>query len=121
MNKTITLGRLVSKPELKTTNDDSCYTNVVIASNYGYGDQKKTDFIKYTFFAKNAENLAQYCDKGTQLLVEGKLQNSTWVGKDGASKFELQAIGFKFKILSPIKDSNKEHQGEENGNQKINS
>lgn len=100
MNKTITLGRLVKNPELKHSADgQKIYTSVVIANNEGYGENQRTEFIKYSFFGKTAENLCKYCTKGTQILVEGKLSNNSWVDKDGNTKFELQANAMRFEII----------------------
>ncbi|BCD92258.1 hypothetical protein fh0823_23970 [Francisella halioticida] len=101
MNKTITLGRLVKDPELRTaSNGQNVYTVVAIASNEGFGEKQVTDYIKYTFFGKTAENLCKHAQKGTLILVEGKLSNNSWVDKDGNSRFELQAIAKSFEFIN---------------------
>jgi len=48
------------------------YTKFTVAVQRPF-DRDKTDFFNCTAFGKQAENIAQYCAKGSKVLVEGQV------------------------------------------------
>ena len=80
MNKTITIGRLTSNPELRTSQNGStsCRFTVAVDRNMGKDRDKSTDFISCTAFGKNGEFVSRYFTKGSWIGVEGSLRTGSY-------------------------------------------
>lgn len=84
MNKTITIGRLTSNPELRTSQNGStsCRFTVAVDRNMGKDREKSTDFISCTAFGKNGEFVSRYFTKGSWIGVEGSLRTGSYKDKN---------------------------------------
>lgn len=76
MNVVTLLGRLGKDPELKTSKADKSFALFSIATNDGYGDNKKTNWHNCICFGKTAELISQYVSKGDLLSVSGSIEYS---------------------------------------------
>ena len=104
-NKVILIGNLTKDPELRYTPQGTPVTSFRLAVNYRYkqsasgGDDMKQEtlFIDNVIFGKQAESCSKYLNKGSSVLVEGRLQERRWES-DGQqkSKFEIVAQSVKF-------------------------
>ena len=84
MNKTITIGRLTSNPELRTSQNGStsCRFTIAVDRNMGKDREKSTDFISCTAFGKNGEFVSKYFTKGSWIGVEGSLRTGSYKDKN---------------------------------------
>lgn len=84
MNKTITIGRLTSNPELRTTQSGatSCRFTVAVDRNMGKDREKSADFISCVAFGKNGEFVSKYFNKGSWIAVEGSLRTGSYKDKN---------------------------------------
>lgn len=78
MNKVILMGNLTRKPELRYTPKGTAVCNFSMAHNRrwkGEDGQPKEEvcFVDLTAWSGIAETIAKHCDKGTQLLIDGRL------------------------------------------------
>ena len=101
MNKVILLGRITAKPELRYTNSNIPYTRFSIAINRTFANaqgQREADFINIIVWRKPAENVCNYMDKGSRVLVEGRIQTGNYDDKDGNKRytFEVTADSVQF-------------------------
>lgn len=65
------------------------------------GDWKKsTEWVNFTVFGKQAEFLAEKSDKGSKLLIIGRLKTESWDGKDGKKHYKTGIVASTVKILS---------------------
>jgi len=104
-NKVILIGNLTKDPELRYTPQGTPVTSFRLAVNYRYkqsasgGDDMKQEtlFIDNVIFGKQAESCSKYLNKGSSVLVEGRLQERRWES-DGQqkSKFEIVAQSVRF-------------------------
>lgn len=69
------LGRIASMQEIKQTNSGSKILTFVVASEYGFGDNKGTDFVTCNAWNKTAEFVEKYFKKGDPILLEGDFHN----------------------------------------------
>lgn len=92
MNRVCLIGRLTSKPELRYTTSNIACTNITVAIDRNYGEDKKTDFINIVVWRKQAENVCKYLDKGSLVAIEGRLQQSSWEDKDGNRRYKLDVV-----------------------------
>jgi len=70
--------------EIKTGkyNGDKTWCSFSIASNLGFGDNKKTVYMQCGAFGKSAENIAKYFAKGDEIIiVSGELSQKEYEGK----------------------------------------
>lgn len=114
MNKFIVTGNLVRDPELKfvpATGMAIC--NFTIANNEGWGDKKTVNFFNCTAFKATAEAIANYMNKGSKVLIEGKIQLGSYEKKDGSGKqYTTDVIVNQIEFL----DSKKETSNAPSGN-----
>ena len=100
LNKIILMGRLVRDPELKTTNSNIAVCKFTVAVNRPYQKDKErqADFINVTAWRGTAEFVNKYFNKGSIIIVEGKLQNNDYTDKDGVKHYSMvvQADGVNF-------------------------
>lgn len=75
MNKVFLMGHLTRDVELKMSNDVA-YARCGIAINRRKKDE--VDFFNLTAFGKTAEVMSKYLAKGSKVLIEGRLQTSTY-------------------------------------------
>jgi single-strand DNA-binding protein len=100
-NKIILIGNLTKDPELRYTPQGTPVTSFRLAVNYRYkqSDEMKqeTMFIDNVVFGKQAESCSKYLNKGSSVLVEGRLQERRWESNgQQKSKFEVVVQSVKF-------------------------
>lgn len=100
MNKVIMDGNLTKQPELRFTTNDKAVATFTIAVNEGYGDKKQTNYFNVVAWGKIGENAANYLDKGSKVLICGRLQNRSYESKDGTKKYITEIIATEVEFLS---------------------
>ena len=84
MNNWNFVGRIGKDAELRTTQSGTRVRTFTTAVDAGYGDNKKTTWVRCSLFGKRAEgNLVTYLVKGQQVAVSGELSLDEWTGQDG--------------------------------------
>ena len=95
MNKAIIIGRLTRDPEMRTTTSGTNSTSftVAVSRNYtGANGERETDFLNCVAWRKQAENIAKYCTKGSQVAVEGRIQTRSYDAQDGTKRYVTEII-----------------------------
>ena len=92
MNKFIGVGRLVKDPEIRYSQSGTAVANFNIAISSGYGEHKQTDFIPVVAFKKLAEVIGNNLKKGSQVLVEGRMQVRSYETQDGQKRRATEVI-----------------------------
>ncbi len=108
MNKVILIGRLARDPEMRSTMSGSSVTRFTIAVTRTYQDQngeRGADFINCVAWRKQAENIAKYCVKGTQVAVEGRIQTGSYDAQDGSKRYTTDIICDNVTFLGTKGDS----------------
>ncbi len=106
-NRVTIAGNIVTDPELRNTGTGVPVVNFRLACNTKLSaDNTKTTFIDVAAFGKTAEAVQQYCNKGSNVLVEGRLDEDQWQGDNGEKRFKhfITAMSVKF-----INTGEKEH------------
>lgn len=84
-NKVIMIGRLVRDPETKTVKETTL-CNFTIACGRKYKQQEETVFIDCQAWGKLGDVINQYCAKGKQVAITGRLKQDNWEDKNGGGK-----------------------------------
>ncbi len=99
MNRVILIGRLARDPEMRTTPSGVSMTRFTVAvsrpysaSNAQNGNQPQTDFISCIAWRRQAENIAKYCTKGSQVAIEGRIQTGQYDGADGQRRYTTDVV-----------------------------
>ena len=90
-NRIILVGNLTRDPQLKFLPSQMPVVEFGLAVNHKWRsktgeDREEVLFIDCSCFGRGAEVINQYCQKGKQLLVEGRLKLDTWEDKQGGGK-----------------------------------
>ena len=100
-NKVTLVGRISTDLELRYTGSNKAYCRFNLAVNKNhkneYGEYE-TDFIPITAWGKTAENLVNYQNKGSLILVDGSISMNNYTDKDGNNRtsFEVMANNVQF-------------------------
>lgn len=89
VNKVILGGRLVKDPALEETGKGTPVCNILLAIN-GKSD---ADFIEATAYGDSAKDICDFCQKGTEVLIEAKLKYNREVGKIKVKILDIQFVG----------------------------
>ncbi len=100
-NKIILIGNLTKDPELRYTPQGTPVATLRLAVNHKYKQadevKQETMFIDNVVFGKQAETCSKYLNKGSAVLVEGRLQERRWeTNGQQRSKFEVIAQSVRF-------------------------
>ena len=90
MNVLTFSGNLGSDAEARATKTGTQVTQFSVAMNSGYGDHKKTTWVRCAMFGKRGESVSPYLVKGQQVVVSGEAQLNEWTNKDGETKASLE-------------------------------
>lgn len=97
LNKAYIIGNLVRDPELKALPSGSKVATFSVATNRAFRDKdgnkkESVEFHNVVVFSKLAELCAQYLKKGSQALVEGRMQTRSWDAADGTKKYRTEIV-----------------------------
>lgn len=95
-NQVILMGNLTRDPELKAIPSGQSVVSFSLALNRSFKDssgewKEATDFVDITAWGPLAERVAQYCQKGKQVLVNGRIQSRSWE-QDGQKRSKVEVL-----------------------------
>lgn len=94
MNKVILMGRLTRKPEISWNEEDLCIARFTLAVDRRFKreGQQDADFIGCVAFGKGAEIVDKYLDKGTKIVLEGRIQTGNYTKTDGTKVYTTEIV-----------------------------
>lgn len=96
MNRINLVGRMTRDAELKTTQGGKAVANFTIAVNRPFPNpqtgEREADFINIVTWGKQAENVAQYVGKGSQVGIDGRLQIRNYDNAEGKKVFITEVV-----------------------------
>jgi single-strand DNA-binding protein len=104
VNKVILIGNLGRDPELRYTQEGQGVANFTLATNERWRDksgnnQERTEWHRIVVWGKQAENCAQYLQKGRRVYVEGRLQTRDWEDRDGNKRQTTEIVAQTVQFL----------------------
>lgn len=104
-NKVQLIGNLGNAPEVKTLDGGNKLARISIATNETYKNSKgekvtETQWHNVIAWGKTAEIIEKYFTKGLEVMVEGKLVNRNYTGKDGVKHYVTEVQANELLILS---------------------
>lgn len=98
LNKALLIGNLTRDPELKAIPSGIKVCSFSIATNRVWKDkngarQEAADYHNIVVFGRQAETVAQYMKKGSQVMIEGRMQTRSWDDQaTGTKKYRTEVI-----------------------------
>lgn len=103
MNKVFLIGRLTKDPELRfTPGSGTAVTTLTLAvDKYNTTTkQREADFIPVVVWGKQAESVANYMSKGSQMAIGGRIQTRSYEAKDGSKRYVTEVVASEVEFLS---------------------
>lgn len=96
-NRAIIAGNLTRDPEVRYTVNKRAFARFGVAVNNNFRNangeiQESTEYINVVVWGPQAENCGKYLKKGRAVLVEGRIQTSSFEAKDGSGKRYMTEI-----------------------------
>src|SRR3989344_4400706 len=97
LNKVFLIGNLTRDPELRSLPSGQAVVNFGVATNRMWkgkdgSQQKQAEFHNIVMFGRLAEIAKQYLQKGSMVMIEGRLQTRNWEGKDGQKRSRTEIV-----------------------------
>ena len=95
------IGNLTRDPESRTFQkgeNDGKVCNFTVAASVGYGQYKRTEFVRVTAWNGLGKTCMEYLKKGSKVFVSGTPMVNVYTNRDGnaAGNMELQLDDIEF-------------------------
>ncbi len=96
-NKIFVLGNVTRDPEVRSLPSGQQVTSFGLATNRFYtsgtGEKKQeTEFHNIVCFGKLADISSRYLNKGSLVLIEGRIKTRNWVNNQGIKQYRTEVI-----------------------------
>ena len=96
LNTVMLLGNLTRDPDMRQTQHGSAVATFGLAVNrrYRQGDQwiEQVCYVDIVTFGRQAETVGKYLNKGSLVMIEGRLEWCSWETEDGHKRSKHQVI-----------------------------
>jgi single-strand DNA-binding protein len=102
MNNVSIIGRITKDVELRATTSGLPAVSMFVAINNGKdkdGNERPADFPKIYVYDKQAENVNEYCHKGSLVGITGRIKTRTWDKEDGTKGYETYILASRVQFL----------------------
>ena len=105
LNNVVLVGRLTKDIDLRKTQSNISNCKFTLAVNRRFNNEE-ADFINCVAWKQSAEYLSNYAKKGTIVSVEGRIQTSSYEGKNG-TVYATEVVADNVQIITEKKDNSK--------------
>ena len=103
-NKVQLIGNLGSAPEVKDLDNGNKVPRFSLATSEYYVNKKgekvnETQWHNIVIWGKLADIAGRYLQKGSQVVIEGKLSNRNYTDKEGAKKYFTEIVANEMLML----------------------
>ena len=109
MNKVFLIGRLTRDPELRYTGSNTAVATFSLAVNRNCTNasgERETDFINIVVWRKQAENVKNYLNQGSQVAIDGRIQTRSYDDQNGQKRYITEVVADNVEFLSSKGSSN---------------
>ena len=104
MNNVVLAGNLTRKPELQHTEQGTAFAHFGLAINENYKNKagelvEKVVFVDVNVWGKQAEAAAEYLDKGSPVMLQGRLQLDQWENEKLEKRSALRVRADRLQFL----------------------
>ena len=109
MNKVFLIGRLTRDPELRYTGSNTAVATFSLAVNRNYANQngeREADFINIVVWRKQAENVKNYLQQGSQVAIDGRIQTRSYDDNNGQKRYVTEVIANSVEFMGSKNSNN---------------
>ncbi|MFT7184242.1 MAG: single-strand DNA-binding protein [Oceanicoccus sp.] len=111
VNRITLLGHLVADPQVKTTKSGKQVANFALATNNEWFDhngelQHSVDFHRVVAWERLAGVAERFLGKGSPVLLEGRLTNRSYEGKDKTRQYITEVVVNNLHLLKWKEENN---------------
>lgn len=99
-NRVVLMGNLCRDPEMRYTSSGMAVASFGLAINRKSKDKKEVDFFDISAWDKTAELCNQYLEKGSGVLIEGRLKQERWEDDGGNKRSKIVVVASAVQFLS---------------------
>lgn len=97
LNKAFVLGNVTRDPEVRSLPSGQQVTSFGIATNRFYtdssgGKKQEAEFHNIVCFGKLADISSRYLNKGSLVLIEGRIKTRNWTNAQGVKQYRTEII-----------------------------
>jgi single-strand DNA-binding protein len=94
------IGNLAADPESRTTQSSKQVASFTLCCDSGWGEGKRTEYVRCVAWDKLAGVVVQYLRKGSKCFLQGEMQTRKWQDKDGNDRYTTEIVAREMKMLS---------------------
>jgi len=98
LNRVVLIGRLTRDPVMRYTPQGTAVANFTLAINRKF-NKDETDFVNCVIWRKQAENCANYLQKGSLCAVEGRIQVRNYQNQEGKKIYVTEVVADDVRFL----------------------
>ena len=109
MNSCNFVGRLTADPENRSTSSGKSVCSFTIAVQRPYKDSEgkyQADFLKVVAWERTADYVSNYCSKGQNVSVTGRLETRSYENKDGVKVYTFDIVAERVQGLEKPREGN---------------
>ena len=109
MTKVFLIGRLTRDPELRYTGSNTAVATFSLAVNRNFTNQsgeREADFINIVVWRKQAENVKNYLQQGSQVAIDGRIQTRSYDDQNGQKRYVTEVVADNVEFLGSRNSSN---------------
>ena len=109
INRVVLTGRLTKDVELRYTSSNIAVAKFTLAVDRmftGDNGERGTDYIQVVCWRKQAENVSKFCNKGSLVGIDGRIQTGSYDNKDNVRIYTTEVIADSVSFLDPKKQGN---------------
>ena len=101
MNLVMLKGRLARDIDLKyaqTSNLAIGVGSIAVNRRFAKEGEVNVDFFNFTAFGKQAETMSKFLKKGSEVVIQGRLQTRSWEDNEGKKRYATDVIVDSFEF-----------------------
>lgn len=117
LNVIAIMGRLARDPELRQTTTGKNVASFRIACDRGRRDangQNQADWFDVVAWDRTAEFVCKYFQKGSLIVVDGRLQSRSYQDKTGNNRTAVEVLASQVSFCGEKKQENRQEERREN-------
>lgn len=107
INNVVLVGRLTKDAELRYTPSNVAVATFTLAVNRNFKNQngdREADFINCVMWRQQAENIANWTQKGMLIGITGRIQTRNYENQQGQRVYVTEVVAETFQVMESRKD-----------------
>lgn len=111
-NLHVIAGSLGKDPEVKFTSNGNCICELSIATSHWDSQEEDnvTDWHRVIVIGRQAQYIADYAKKGSEITATGRVQTRKWQDRYGQDRYITETICFDAQLTRANKQDNPQQQ-----------